>query len=148
MAEMTESELRHSIEEQNEILTRALLVYGARNRKYQDLWKKYGAKDQLLHIRSKFLRMKQGLETQATDEEIVEDALDLINYAAMVIRNVEDGNRGHQSQTEVVIPLTLLEDMAGTEGCMLDHEDNCQVHAWFGSGRCPFGQAQDILEER
>lgn len=82
-----------STTEQAMIFQKALAIYEERNAIHRDLWKQYGAKDNELHIRSKFLRAKQLVEALRNGEpvdpqDIIVELLDLVNYAAMEIRNV------------------------------------------------------------
>lgn len=39
----------------------------------------------------------------------------------------------------------VLADLADGSPCDLDHDGNCQEHAWFGDGECPHARAKRLL---
>ena len=87
------NDLSKTDEEQLLVLQEAFEKFQERNKKYKDLWKKGGWLDSAHHIRSKSERIVNLLSTGATLEEAelhIEDAVDLINYAAFFIRNVRE----------------------------------------------------------
>jgi len=42
---------------------------------------------------------------------------------------------------------SLIEDLAYSDECDLDHHGSCQAHNWFGEGECPHARAQKILKK-
>jgi hypothetical protein len=84
----TETDAISSKNAQADVFDEALRLFFERNAKYKDLWKQYEADDHALHIKSKAMRVVQSVTTGGTPNEICEDAYDLINYAAFLIRTV------------------------------------------------------------
>lgn len=94
-----------SEEMQGSIFDRALAKFDERNEVRRDLWAEFDEADALHHARSKVARLQamiktppwsDGLDDEAISlvrpelrEEFVDDALDLINYAAFAIRHAE-----------------------------------------------------------
>lgn len=77
------------------VFIRSMRLFEERNKKYGDLWKEYGWRGNLLHVQSKAARVRKVWWDQATQppgDQDLDDAFDLINYAAFFIRNVEEGN--------------------------------------------------------
>ncbi len=74
--------------EQMRVHVGAMNIFIERNTRYSDLWKKYGVKDSLSHMRSKLARTEHSYEAQgklfSTD---LDDAYDLINYTVFCVRN-------------------------------------------------------------
>lgn len=97
-----------SMSRQGAVFSEAIMLFRDRNEKYRDLWKQYTPEDHALHIKSKAMRVVQTLRSadgidvlesvalEAYRERIEEDAIDLINYAAFLIRSVR-GERGNGS---------------------------------------------------
>lgn len=104
------------IYEQFRVLVRALRVYKKRNEKYRDNWKRMGWRGQLIRIRERAERLwdefwdkedyakeremdraralVNGVDTDYEDEPYeVDDAIDLINFAAFFVRATEAYNR-------------------------------------------------------
>jgi len=67
------------------VLMEALELFRVRDPHHKSLWKEYGASDTAFHCKSKALRLN------VAPPEHLDDALDLINYAAFTIRNVREG---------------------------------------------------------
>ena len=83
-----------TLDEQYAVMGKALDIFQQRNAVHQDAWKQDGAQGSLEHIRHKLIRMQQMIrfaETPFPVEQFVEEGLDLINYAAFAVRNVQDG---------------------------------------------------------
>src|ERR1044072_6965104 len=76
-------------QKQMETLLRAFKIFLERNELRKDLWRRAGWRDSLHHIESKTLRIAD-LDEGESVAEYIDDALDLINYTAFFIRNVED----------------------------------------------------------
>lgn len=72
------------------VLERIMELYVERDELHDALWKEYGAADNILHVRSKFLRM-ESLAKRGRFENALIEAEDLINYALFFIRNVQEG---------------------------------------------------------
>lgn len=82
---------------QAEVFIEALRLFDQRNNGphgYRDLWKTYGWRDSLLHLRSKLRRVLTRFDDQGAAERDLDDAFDLLNYTTFFIRNVRDGNEG------------------------------------------------------
>jgi hypothetical protein len=75
---------------QGEVLIEALEIFLERNAKRADLWKQFGWQDSALHLRSKALRIALALEKDLDidPEDVLDDAIDIINYAVFFVRNV------------------------------------------------------------
>lgn len=76
------------------ILGEAFEKFVERDRHYQGLWRKRGWRDSLHHIESKSQRIVHLGQLQVYEHSdllvAVDDALDLINYSAFLIRNIRD----------------------------------------------------------
>lgn len=90
--------------EVDRILTRAWDLYMERDSKYHGLWAEAGAQDNCFHMRHKAMRVWKVFEAFAAEgmangsvlesaktTKLVEDAFDLMNYAAFFIWCVEHG---------------------------------------------------------
>lgn len=80
------------------VMMRAFALYEERNEKYKDVWKSYGWRGCLMHLRTEVLRAWRvwwGADPDHgnVDAKAVDGLLDLINYAVFTIRNIEHGNR-------------------------------------------------------
>lgn len=76
------------------VLLEALQIFETR-RIYGDAWRKYGALSNLLSVARKADRLMEIFwhgPGELEHKDSVDDAYDLINYAAFFIRNVTDGN--------------------------------------------------------
>lgn len=71
---------------QAQVLMDALVVYRDRNRKYRDNWKRMGWRGVLIRIRERSERLWDQLWANPTDSPDLDDALDLINFAAFLVR--------------------------------------------------------------
>lgn len=93
------------------VLAEAMYVYQERNAKYGDLWKRFGWMGNAMHIASKAARITRVFWKQKGEpaREVVslkadgdvlrerssydyDDAIDLINYCAFFVLNLQDGN--------------------------------------------------------
>lgn len=76
--------------EQLAVLFEAWLIFRERNSKRADLWKQFGWQDSVLHLRSKAARVALVLDTDLDiePEDVLDDAVDTINYAVFFLRNV------------------------------------------------------------
>lgn len=94
------SELDKSNMEQFEVLMEALRIYEDRNRKYKDNWRRQGWRSCLFDLRRKVERVwdvfwsatPRAKAPDAFDPDL-DDALDVINFAALVTRSVREGDR-------------------------------------------------------
>jgi hypothetical protein len=91
-----------SLESQFEIFLEALQIYDQRNVKYKDNWKRMGWRGMLIRVRERAERLWDDLwdapgfpddEAEGVQPLDVDDAIDLINLAAFLIRGVREGNR-------------------------------------------------------
>ncbi len=76
------------------VLVEALQIFETR-KIYGDVWRKYGALSNLLSVARKADRLMEIFwhgPGELDHKSSVDDAYDLINYAAFFIRNVTDGN--------------------------------------------------------
>lgn len=96
---------------QLEVLMEAAAIYAERNVEYKDNWKRMGWRGQLIRARERAERLWDSLWDEksftefprsdsvgASNQSIVlrkklDDAFDLINFAAFLVRGVRDGNR-------------------------------------------------------
>lgn len=95
---------RASTAVQRNIFTKALQIYEDRNNLYHDNWRRFGWRGCMFRIRERSERAWDALwDAPAANppQEIVDDLLDLMNFAAFCIRAIEEGNRDGQwwSQT-------------------------------------------------
>src|SRR5262245_17659558 len=83
---------------QAEVLLEALHVYAKRNAQYHDNWKRRGRRGRVVRIRERAERLwDQGdwsRETAPGPEPATDDAIDLINFAAFLVR----ANRGEATR--------------------------------------------------
>lgn len=77
-----------ALDAHNDVFERAWAIYHERYRTYGDAWAEYDLADALLHITSKAARIKAAAEGGHKDVA-VDNALDLINYSAFLIRRME-----------------------------------------------------------
>ena len=77
---------------QMRVMLRAFAIFIERNASYRDLWREGGVQDSINHCRSKLRRMEiLKLSNDTTMRTLFEDsALDLINFTAFALRNLED----------------------------------------------------------
>lgn len=76
-----------SEEEQLMVLLRALQVYSDRNRDYKDNWRRMGWRGQLIRIRERAERLWDAWwDRSQPPTQDPDDALDLINFAAFMVR--------------------------------------------------------------
>jgi hypothetical protein len=75
------------------VLMEAFDKFYERNAKRVDLWKQFGWEDSALHLRSKAARIALALDKglDIDPEELLDDAIDIINYAVFFVRNVRGG---------------------------------------------------------
>lgn len=76
--------------EQISVMLEAFQIFVQRNAKRHDLWKQFGWEDSALHIRSKAARVGLTLDpaVDLDPDDVLDDALDLINVAVFFVRNV------------------------------------------------------------
>jgi hypothetical protein len=85
-----------SEEAQRSVMRRAVMIHVERNKLYHDNWRRFGWRGCLFRLRERTERAWDGLWDAPAQEpplEIVDDLLDLINFAAYTIRAIEEGNR-------------------------------------------------------
>lgn len=92
--------IRSSTQVQELVLRRALAIFEQRNEQHQDNWRREGWRGALFNLRRKAERAwdalwdldPNDLDSQYLDQHL-DDALDCINYAALIVRAIEEGNR-------------------------------------------------------
>lgn len=92
-----------AVRDQFLVLIEALEVYAERNLKYKDNWRRMGWRGMLIRVRERAERLwddlwdaEPMLESEAAppyQPHDVDDAIDLINLAAFLIRGVREGDR-------------------------------------------------------
>lgn len=93
--ELADLESSDTNAEQMSVFLDCMQLFQERNAKYGDLWKEYGWRGNLLHVQSKAARVRKvwwDSKDPFGHNADIDDALDLINYAAFFIRNVEADN--------------------------------------------------------
>ena len=90
-----ETEAEH---DQAVVVVRALAIYAERNVRYKDNWKRMGYRGMLVRVRERAERLWDALWSAPSDygceaPEVLDDAYDLINFAAFLVRGAKDGNR-------------------------------------------------------
>lgn len=83
--------------QQFDVMVRAFEIFRDRSRVRGDLWKDFHVKDAQHHIASKMARITKAEERLQSgdlgrieyEDEVVDDALDIINYATFIVRHVE-----------------------------------------------------------
>lgn len=91
--------------EQAKILLRALSIYAERNPMYKDNWRRFGWRGCLFRLRERTerawdalwdhtpLNVEQSRVVGRPVEPVLDDLVDLINFAGFTIRAVHAGNR-------------------------------------------------------
>lgn len=95
--EITAYVATESERQQFDVLYRAFEVFRDRNNVRGDLWKDFDIGDPLHHMAGKLARIRKAMERldsgaigkQVFEDEVADDALDVINYAAFIVRHVE-----------------------------------------------------------
>lgn len=80
----------------NEVLQQAFKMFKKRDESYADSWKVYGWRGALYNVRRKAERawaQLWNLDTSSYQDSDEDDLLDIINYAAMTIQCMREGNR-------------------------------------------------------
>jgi hypothetical protein len=77
-----------ALDTHSDVFDKAWGIYLERYNTYGDAWAEYPLEDALLHITSKAARVKAAAETGNT-EAAIDNALDLINYSAFLVRRLE-----------------------------------------------------------
>jgi hypothetical protein len=106
------------MEEQFQVMLMALDVYEARSHSYGEVWKQYGALSNLLSVARKADRLMECWwhnpdGAAALSKDTLDDAYDLLNYAAFFIRNASAGNMNGSPPdrpTGTVVQLFAAED--------------------------------------
>lgn len=79
---------------QMRVYMKAMYIFAERNERYKDLWKKSGWFGNIFHIHHKALRLFRNFIREGGEgEPSLDDAYDLINYAAFAIRCLELKNK-------------------------------------------------------
>lgn len=75
------------------VLLRAAILYADRNPRYNDNWRRAGWRGCLIRIRERSERLWDFLWPRRSEEDAqnvaVDDAIDLINFAAFLVRGIE-----------------------------------------------------------
>lgn len=93
-----ELDIEGTVDKQRDILERALEIHAQRSTVYGMLWKEDKPLDQSFMVKHKAKRLNKVLldaHVRGVDpdpEAVAESALDLINYAAFILRLVEGDN--------------------------------------------------------
>lgn len=87
------SSLSHTDRRQLEVLLEAFTKFQERNAKYQDLWIDDDLDDLAANALHKAKRLKMAAQNiaQLDPLDFVDDAIDLMNYAAFFVRSARDG---------------------------------------------------------
>jgi hypothetical protein len=97
----------NAVREQFEVLMEALATYQERNAEYNDNWKRMGWRGMLVRVRERSERLWDSLwgakSVDGSDDPLpgalrdnepkLDDAIDLINFAAFLVRAVRANNR-------------------------------------------------------
>ncbi len=80
-----------------EVFQRCMEVYDERREAYNDVWKNYGALSNLLQAARKVDRLMEIFwfnegDIPALHKDVIDDALDGINYLTFFVRNATSGN--------------------------------------------------------
>ncbi len=93
--DVLELDTRETNIQQMMVYIEAFSLFVQRNAMYGDLWRQYGAEDNLMHMRSKLARTnvsfdkwKEGGEDMPETEHVLDSPLDLINYSTFFVRNM------------------------------------------------------------
>ena len=72
------------------VFTHAMHIYVQREEKRGGIWKEFDPEDKLMHLRDKLRRMEYSWEHFSDGATLdLDDAYDLLNYAAFYIRQVK-----------------------------------------------------------
>lgn len=91
-------------QEMFEIMMASLTIFEARNRKYKDNWRRQGWRSPLFDLRRKVERVWDVFwDGVGGPDADVDDALDALNFCAILIRAIRENNRDGSwwSKTEV-----------------------------------------------
>lgn len=94
-ADFTNIRAEAAIDEHEAVLQRALAIYQNRNAEYKDIWREYGYRGSVVHLRSCVERVWRRLHPSAIGHrksKVVDELLDSINYSVFTIRNIEADN--------------------------------------------------------
>jgi hypothetical protein len=80
--------------EHQRVFKRAHDIYVAKSQVRGQLWLHFPPSDKIRELRERVARLEQAYANEANVDIMVEDALDLINYAAFFIKQIEAGQRG------------------------------------------------------
>lgn len=91
-------DVSESVRSQGQVFLEALKIYQDRNEEYRDNWRRYGWRGCLYDLRRKVERAWDRLwSIKPGDNDSWErpddDLLDVINYAAITARAIQEGNR-------------------------------------------------------
>jgi hypothetical protein len=87
------------------VLLEAAEIFSDRNAKYKDNWRRQGWRGPLYDLRRKVERvwdhlwdaeptpLREGIDPVSLATHDVDDALDIVNYAAILVRAVREGDR-------------------------------------------------------
>lgn len=83
--------------EQLNVFLKAVQIYGSRTGSYGQVWRQYGALSNLVSVARKVDRLMHSWwhavsGIPALHKDNLDDAFDLLNYAAFFIRNATSGN--------------------------------------------------------
>lgn len=95
MLDVLELDTRETNIQHMMVFIEAFSLFVQRNAMYGDLWREYGASDNLMHMRSKLARTEithrkwlEGGEDMPDTDSVLDSPLDLINYCTFFIRNM------------------------------------------------------------
>lgn len=84
-----------ALDDYKDILLEAKEIYKERNAVRGNIWRDFSARTHLMHLRSKLARIEYAMGQDPTQADlanaIIDDSLDLINYAAFLVVQVREG---------------------------------------------------------
>jgi len=80
--------------EHRAVLDRANSIYMGKSMVRGQMWLEFPPSDKIRELRERVTRLEHAYANGATIDVMVEDALDMINYAAFLVKQLERGMRG------------------------------------------------------
>lgn len=83
-----------ALTQQESVFNQALVIYEERSDLRGEVWAEFGPEDALMHCESKVARIKAGLSliegpnADRVREAVIDDVLDLVNYAGFLHRHL------------------------------------------------------------
>lgn len=76
------------------ILLDSFYLYQERDAVRGDMWRQFPPSDKIRELRERVLRIEAAFNLNASNEEIINDAQDIINYSTFLIRQLREGATG------------------------------------------------------